>query len=79
MGIILQIYIIIYSKDQKSIRKQKLSQHEFIAIVECTIDEAKELIDMEYIKAYKHTYLIEKSRKIYIIHKAQRYENIKRN
>ena len=37
----------------------KLDSDEFIAIVECTIDEAKELIDMEYIKDINTIYLIE--------------------
>ena len=37
----------------------KLDSDEFIAIIECTIDEAKELIKMQYIKDINTIYLIE--------------------
>jgi len=47
------------AKDCEKVSEQKLDSDEFIAIVECTIDEAKELIDMEYIKDINTIYLIE--------------------
>ena len=47
------------AKDCKNISEQKLDSDEFIAIIECTIDEAKELIKMQYIKDINTIYLIE--------------------
>ena len=47
------------AKDCEKISEQKLDSDEFIAIIECTIDEAKELINMQYIKDINTIYLIE--------------------
>lgn len=47
------------AKECEKVSEQNLDEDEFIAIVECTIDEAKELIDMEYIKDINTIYLIE--------------------
>ena len=47
------------AKDCEKISEQKLDSDEFIAIIECTIDEAKELIKMQYIKDINTIYLIE--------------------
>lgn len=47
------------AKDCEKISEQKLDSDEFIAIIECTIDEAKELIKMQYIKDINTIHLIE--------------------
>ena len=47
------------AKDCEKISEQKLDSDEFIATIECTIDEAKELINMQYIKDINTIYLIE--------------------
>jgi hydrolase, NUDIX family len=59
MGSFAGITSSFIAKDCEKVSEQNLDEDEFIAIVECTIDEAKELIDMEYIKDINTIYLIE--------------------
>lgn len=59
MGSFAGITSSFIAKDCEKVSEQNLDEDEFIAIVECTIDEAKELIDMEYIKDINTMYLIE--------------------
>ena len=59
MGSFAGITSSFIAKDCEKVSHQNLDEDEFIAIVECTIDEAKELIDMEYIKDINTIYLIE--------------------
>ena len=59
MGSFAGITSSFIAKDCEKISEQKLDFDEFIAIIECTIDEAKELINMQYIKDINTIYLIE--------------------
>lgn|GEM_PF-605345 len=59
MGSFAGITSSFIAKDCEKISEQKLDSDEFIAIIECTIDEAKELINMQYIKDINTIYLIE--------------------
>ena len=59
MGSFAGITSSFIAKDCEKVSEQNLDEEEFIAIVECNIDEAKELIDMEYIKDINTIYLIE--------------------
>ena len=59
MGSFAGITSSFIAKDCEKISEQKLDFDEFIAIIECTIDEAKELIKMQYIKDINTIYLIE--------------------
>lgn len=59
MGSFAGITSSFIAKDCEKISEQKLDSDEFIAIIECTIDEAKELIKMQYIKDINTIYLIE--------------------
>ena len=59
MGSFAGITSSFIAKECEKVSEQNLDEDEFIAIVECTIDEAKELIDMEYIKDINTIYLIE--------------------
>ena len=59
MGSFAGLISSFIAKDCEKISEQKLDSDEFIAIIECTIDEAKELINMQYIKDINTIYLIE--------------------
>ena len=64
MGSFSGITSAFIAKDCEKISEQNLDSDEFIEIVECTIAEAKELIDMEYIRDINTIYLIENLERI---------------
>ena len=58
MGALAGITTTFIAKGCKKVYEQKLDSDEYIDMVECTIEEAKELIKMNYIRDINTIYLI---------------------